>query len=119
MYWVFADLCASKDTIKILRDLNKGYPFASNELEEREQKALGEENQRISNLAIEYMANGDAEALGKLMTGAQYLFDTAVAPMCPEELTSPKLHEVLNDPIIQPMIYGGKGVGSQVTMFAA
>lgn len=113
LYWVFADLCASKDTIKILRDLNKGYPFASNELEEREQKALGEENQRIINLAIEYMANGDAEALGKLMTGAQYLFDTAVAPMCPEELTSPKLHEVLNDPIIQPMIYGGKGVGSQ------
>lgn len=113
LYWVFADLCAEKNTIKILRDLNKGYPFASNEMEEREQKALGEDNQRIINLAIEYMANGDAEALGKLMTGAQTLFDTAVAPMCPEELTSPKLHEVLNDPIIKPMVYGGKGVGSQ------
>lgn len=113
LYWVFADLCAEKNTIKILRDLNKGYPFASNEMEEREQKALGEENQRIINLAIEYMAKGEAEALGKLMTGAQALFDTAVAPMCPEELTSPKLHEVLRDPIIQPFIYGGKGVGSQ------
>ena len=113
LYWVFADLCAEKNTIKILRDLNKGYPFASNEMEEREQKALGEENQRTINLAIEYMAKGDAEALGKLMTGAQALFDTAVAPMCPEELTSPKLHEVLRDPIIQPFIYGGKGVGSQ------
>ena len=113
LYWVFADLCAEKNTIKILRDLNKGYPFASNEMEEREQKALGEENQRIINLAIEYMAKGDAEALGKLMTGAQYLFDTAVAPMCPEELTSPKLHEVLKDAVIQPWIYGGKGVGSQ------
>jgi len=33
--------------------------------------------------------------------------------MCPEELNAPKLHEVLNDPIIQPMVYGGKGVGSQ------
>ena len=113
LYWVFADLCAAKDTIKILRDLNKGYPFASNEMEEREQKALGEENQRIINLAIDYMAKGDAEALGKLMTGAQCLFDTAIAPMCPEELSSPKLHEVLNDPIIQPWVYGGKGVGSQ------
>ena len=113
LYWVFADLCAEKNTIKILRDLNKGYPFASNEMEEREQKALGEENQRIINLAIDYMAKGDAEALGKLMTGAQYLFDTAVAPMCPEELTSPKLHEVLKDAVIQPWIYGGKGVGSQ------
>lgn len=113
LYWVFADLCSEKNTIKILRDLNKGYPFASNEMEEREQKALGEDNQRIVNLAIEYMAIGDAEALGKLMTGAQQLFDTAVAPMCPEELTSPKLHEVLNDTIIQPWVYGGKGVGSQ------
>ena len=113
LYWVFADLCAEKNTIKILRDLNKGYPFASNEMEEREQKALGEENQKIINLAIDYMAKGDAEALGKLMTGAQYLFDTSVAPMCPDELTAPKLHDVLNDPLIKPLVYGGKGVGSQ------
>lgn len=113
LYWVFADLCAEKNTIKILRDLNKGYPFASNEMEEREQKALGGDNQRIINMAIEHMAKGDAEALGKLMTGAQVLFDTAVAPMCPEELTSPKLHEVLRDPVILPWVYGGKGVGSQ------
>ena len=113
LYWVFADLCAEKNTIKILRDLNKGFPFASNEMEEMEQKALGEDNQRIINLAIDYMAKGDAEALGKLMTGAQTLFDTAVAPMCPEELTSPKLHEVLADPIIKEWTYGGKGVGSQ------
>ena len=27
LYWVFADLCAEKDTIKILSDLNKAYPF--------------------------------------------------------------------------------------------
>ena len=113
LYWVFADLCAEKNTIKILRDLNKGFPFASNEMEEREQKALGEDNQRIIKLAIDYMAKGDAEALGKLMIGAQTLFDQAVAPMCPEELTSPKLHEVLADPIIKQWTYGGKGVGSQ------
>ena len=113
LYWVFADLCAEKDTIKILRDLNKGFPFASNEMEEREQKALGEDNQRIVNRAIEYMANGDVEALGKLMIEAQTLFDTAVAPMCPDELTSLKLHEFLKDPVIQNWVYGGKGVGSQ------
>lgn len=113
LYWVFADLCAEKDTIKILRDLNKGFPFASNEMEEREQKALGEDNQKIIDLAIKYMAEGDAEALGKLMVGAQTLFDQAVAPMCPEELTSPKLHEVLADPIVKQWTYGGKGVGSQ------
>ena len=113
LYWVFADLCAEKNTIKILRDLNKGFPFASNEMEEREQKALGQENRKIIDLAIDYMAKGDAEALGKLMIGAQALFDQAVAPMCPEELTSPKLHAVLEDPIIKQWTYGGKGVGSQ------
>ena len=113
LYWVFADLCAEKNTIKILRDLNKGFPFASNEKEEREQKALGEDNQQIIDSAIDAMAKGDAETLGKLMVEAQTLFDQAVAPMCPEELTSPKLHEVLADPNIKPWIYGGKGVGSQ------
>lgn len=113
LYWVFADLCAEKNTIKILRDLNKGFPFASNEMEEREQKALGQENRKIIDLAIDYMAKGDAEALGKLMIGAQALFDQAVAPMCPEELTSPKLHAVLEDPIIKQWTHGGKGVGSQ------
>ena len=59
------------------------------------------------------MAQGDAESLGKLMVEAQQLFDFNVAPMCPEELTSPKLHDVLNDPVIGRLSYGGKGVGSQ------
>lgn len=113
LYWVFADLCAEKNTIKILRDLNKGFPFASNEMEEREQRALGELNHQIINRAVDYMAQGDVESLGKLMVEAQQLFDFNVAPMCPEELTSPKLHEVLNDPVINRLSYGGKGVGSQ------
>ena len=113
LYWVFADLCAEKNTIKILRDLNKGFPFASNEMEEREQRALGELNHQIINRAVDYMAQGAAESLGKLMVEAQQLFDFNVAPMCPEELTSPKLHEVLNDPVINRLSYGGKGVGSQ------
>lgn len=86
LYWVFADLCAEKKTIKILRDLNKGFPFASNEMEEREQKALGQENRKIIDLAIECMAKGDAEALGKLMVEAQELFDQAVAPIIPRLL---------------------------------
>lgn len=30
-----------------------------------------------------------------------------------QELTAPKLHRVLQHPKIQPLIYGGKGVGSQ------
>ena len=113
LYWVFADLNANKNTIKILRDLNRAYPFASTEMEQREQQALGEHNLRIVNSAIHYMENGDAEALGRLMSEAQQLFDKNVAPMCPEELTSPKLHATLNDSNVIDLTYGGKGVGSQ------
>ena len=111
LYWVFADLCASKDTIKILADLNKSYPFASNEAEENLHKALGEWNQEMIEKAVRYMATGEVEALGKLMTEAEEMFDKYVVPMS-SALQAPKLHQVLHDPNIQPMVYGGKGVGS-------
>ncbi len=110
--WVFADLCAEKDTVRILRDLNKAYPFASNEMERREHEALGILNQQIIDRAIRYMAEGKVQELGQLMTEAENLFDSHVAPMSPEALAAPKLHEVLNDPLIQPLVWGGKGVGS-------
>lgn len=111
LYWVFADLCASKDTIKILSDLNKAYPFPTNEMERKEHEALGVKNQEIVNRAIKLMALGDAEGLGKLMTETERLFNEFIAPMS-SALDAPKLSMVLNDPDIQPLIYGGKGVGS-------
>lgn len=111
LYWVFADLCAEKDTIKILSDLNKAYPFATTEEEKNLHKALGEWNHDIVKKAAEYMASGDAESLGKLMTSAEAMFEKYVTPMSPA-LWAPKLHEVLQDPNIQPWIWGGKGVGS-------
>ncbi|MBR1933768.1 MAG: hypothetical protein IJ841_08805 [Prevotella sp.] len=112
LHWVFADLCGEKDTIKILADLNKAYPFASNEQERLEHEALGAKNQEIVSRAVRYMAEGEVEALGRLMTEAEELFDRQVAPMCPEELTSPKLKAVLADEHIRQLTYGGKGVGS-------
>ena len=111
LYWVFADLCAEKDTIKILSDLNKSYPFASNDAERNLHKALGEWNHELVGRAIQYMATGDAEALGKLMTEAEDMFDKYIAPMS-SALWAPKLHETLRDPQILPLVYGGKGVGS-------
>ncbi len=111
LYWVFADLCAEKNTIKILSDLNKSYPFATSAAEENLHKALGEWNQKIVNSAITYMAEGNAEALGKLMVEAEDMFEKYVTPMS-TALQAPKLRQVLHDPHIQPLIYGGKGVGS-------
>ena len=111
LYWVFADLCASKDTIRILSDLNKSYPFATTEAEQNLHKALGEWNHEIIERAVRYMAEGNVQALGQLMTEAEEKFDKYIAPMSPA-LRAPKLHETLRDPNIQPLVYGGKGVGS-------
>ena len=113
MHWVFADLCASKDTRKILSHLNRAYPFAQNEIYQNVQDALGKDNYEIIAKASQAIEAGDAETLGRIMCEAQTLFDEKIAPACPEELTSPVLHSVLNDPNVQPYIWGAKGVGSQ------
>jgi UTP-glucose-1-phosphate uridylyltransferase/mevalonate kinase len=112
-YWVFADLNSKKNTIKILGDLNKCYPFAETEKEKKVHAALGEINQSIIKRAIEYLRNGEASNLGALMTEAQDVFDSMVAPACPSELTAPVLHSFLNDETIKSLTFGGKGVGSQ------
>lgn len=112
-YWVIADLCAGKDTKKILAYLNKAYPFATDEIGIHEQEALGNDNHTIIEKARNAIEKGNPEELGRIMVDAQKLFDEKVAPACPDELASPVLHSVLHDPAIQPWIYGAKGVGSQ------
>ena len=112
LYWVFADLCGKKNTIKILSDLNKAYPFATNEQEQQLHDALGAQNQVFVDRAVKYMAEGDAEALGQLMTETEEVFDRQVAPLCPDELASPRLKDVLADEHIRQLTWGGKGVGS-------
>lgn len=113
LYYVFADLMSHKDTVKILADLNRAYPFPHNEMEREVQEALGEQNREITERAMRYMEQGETEKLGALMYEAQDLFDRKLAPMCPEELTAPVLHSVLNDPKIRAFVWGAKGVGSQ------
>ena len=111
-HWVIANLMASKDTIRILADLNKAYPFAKNDLERQVQEALGEDNRRIISRAVALLEKGDAPGLGALMTEAQRLFDSKIMPAC-DELKAPVLHDVLCDPQIMRWVFGAKGVGSQ------
>lgn len=113
LYWVVSNLNAKKDTVKILADLNDAFPFAKNKIQENVQVALGKDNKEYVEKAISYIENGEVEKLGSLMINYQANFDKKVAPACPEELTSPVLHSLLNDEKIQPYIYGSKGVGSQ------
>ena len=113
MYYVIVDLQAQKDTMEILARLNKCFPFAENEIERGVQELLGPINKRIVHQGIDALQAGDAGRLGALMGEAQGFFDRYATPACPEELTAPVLHQVLDYEPLKPHIWGGKGVGSQ------
>lgn len=113
LYFVIVDLQAQKDTMEILNRLNRCYPFAENEVERGVQELLGPINKRLAFQAVEALKGADGERLGALMSEAQAYFDRYAAPACPEELTAPALHRVLNYPPLRSHIWGGKGVGSQ------
>jgi UTP-glucose-1-phosphate uridylyltransferase/mevalonate kinase len=113
LHWVFADLKGHKDTRKILSSLSSCYPFAMNDVAKGVQAALGDENERIVHQVIDAITVGDAVRIGALMDEAQRIFDSLVAPACPEELTSPILHEVMADKQVRELALGCKGVGSQ------
>lgn len=113
LYFVVANLNAGKDTVKILADLNKCFPFAQNETEQNVQTALGRDNVLFIEKACKAIEDGDSAELGKVMVEFQNNFDAKVAPACKQELTAPVLHEVLNDMVLKSLSYGAKGVGSQ------
>ncbi len=107
MQMFIVDLAGRKDTLQILGDLQGAY-LSSKPL----QQALGEENERIIRKAYRAMSIGDAPEFGSLMTESQRLFDKMIAPISPDQLSSPLLHEILAFEGIAGHIYGGKGVGS-------
>ncbi len=113
LHFVIVDLGAHKDTMEILNRLNRCYPFAENEIERGVQELLGPINKRVTHQAVDALSISDGENLGRLMVEAQAFFDRYATPACPEELTAPVLHRVLNHKPLKPHIWGGKGVGSQ------
>ncbi len=113
LHFVIVDLQAHKDTMEILNRLNRSYPIAENEIERGVHELLGPINKRIVHQAVAALQDSDAQRLGGLMTEAQTFFDKYAAPACPEELTAPVLHQLLDYDPLKPHIWGGKGVGSQ------
>jgi galactokinase len=112
-YFVIVNLGASKDTCKILGDLQQCYPFATNEVQNNVQKYLGAISSKITKESADALQTGDSNRLGMLMTQAQAEFDRHLIPACPEQLVAPVLHQLLAYESIQPYILGRKGVGSQ------
>ncbi len=111
-YFVFADLMSHKDTVKILNDLNKSFPFPRCLSDEKVQYCLGALNELNVTLATKLLKEGDSYSLGKLMIKAQKDFDKLVAPNS-SELEAPILHNLFNDSKVHEYCYGYKGVGSQ------
>ncbi len=113
LFFVIVNLNAGKDTLEILKRLNKSYPFADGPIDRGVQDLFGPINKRIVGEAREALEHGNAERLGTLMSEAQTFFDRYAGPACPEQLTAPVLHRVLSHEALRPHIWGGKGVGSQ------
>lgn len=118
LYLVVVDLCAAKDTKEILKQLNTAYPFPKEAKEIALHSLLGEANLRTCREAIEIMTKERdpeqaAMRMGELMSAAQRRWDETAVQFCPEQLTAPTLHRLLEAQELKPYITGGKGVGSQ------
>jgi len=118
LYLVVVDLCAKKDTKEILRSLSEAYPFPRNDMDKQLHELLGPTNIGVCEEAIAVMSKEKdvtkaAESIGALMTSSQGRWDKHATPFCPQELTAPVLHRLLECPALVPFITGGKGVGSQ------
>lgn len=113
LFFVIIDLGVEKNTQEILSELNRCYPFTTNQLHRNVQNYLGVISSQITKEAVEALQQGDAQRIGDLMKQAQAEFDRYLIPACPRQLTAPVLHKLLNYEPIQPYIWGGKGVGSQ------
>lgn len=112
-HFVVVDLAGKKDTVAILRALQTAYPSPADERHGDIHALLGATNRRIVHAATGALAAGDAATLGALMVEAQREFDRAAVPACPQELTAPALHRVLDHPSVAELAHGGKGMGSQ------
>lgn len=112
LYFVVADL-KKKDTIRILNNLQKSYPFAKNKIDSNVHDALGKDNKKYVTEAVEAMEEGNLQKLGKVMNEYQQNFDKKVTPASIEQLRAPILHSILQDKNIMELTYGMKGVGSQ------
>ena len=117
LHLVLVDLRAGKDTVTILQGLQAAYPHPETAAHRRLLAALGAENvAEIRDRVLPAMVRGDAAEIGRAMVAAQRRFDSAAGPLCPSQLGeagSPVLHRVLAWPALQPLLLGGKGVGSQ------
>jgi galactokinase len=69
--------------------------------------------EKIAKTAKDAIETGDVSLLAQCMNDSQILFDRCAMPNCKSELTSPKLHQIMNDLFVRNESLAIKGVGSQ------
>lgn len=94
LYFVVADLKSSKNTILILNSLNSCFPIAITEAHSLFHHYVNE-NINISERAVNSIIQGDINELSNCMNESQFNFDQGASILCPSELISPILHNVI------------------------
>ena len=112
LHIVVGDLRALKDTVAILRDLNSCFPVARSPAEHQLHDYV-DRSQLLCLDAVQAIQRGDLVGLASAMKAAQISFDDGAMVICPEQLTSPRLHEVMSSHALQEVALAVKGVGSQ------
>ena len=87
------------------------YPFPEDEKKNTMHQYILKNHELIWN-AVSSIEEGDMFKLASSMNNAQINFDKCI-DNCPSELTSPKLHRVINDENLRAISLAIKGVGSQ------
>jgi galactokinase len=125
-YFVVADMNRSKDTHRILGDLNACFKPPDDDdcpcsstivvpagVAAAARKFLWSTSSTFVMAAMDALRQGSPETLGSVFNEYQVAFRTALGPACPTELTSPRLYELLSSEKVKGFVHGGKGVGSQ------
>lgn len=110
--FLLVDLHATKDTKRILADLNSVYPFPRSNDEKKLFSFLGYRNKEYVNNSVKAIMNDDKYKLAEVLTEYQEQFDNDVACFS-EELNSVLLHQLMSRVSVIEGVLACKGVGSQ------
>jgi galactokinase len=108
LYFVVADLKAAKDTVVILRSLQRCFPFPSDSIQSRMHR-YASNNQKLCWAAVTAIELGNPAALGSVMMDAQQAFNQCAIENCREQLMAPRLREVMNNAALRKVSLAIKG----------
>lgn len=111
LYFVFG-VVKKKQTKKILEELNEFYPYIQSDQSKSVHECFGIDNKNIIEKALDSIEQGNIFALGKLMNDAQKIYEEKISSNLSNELRDNQIYSMINNPEIQELILGAKGVGS-------